>query len=69
MSYENAANGGERVHPTFVYGYSYGINPNKTVSSLTLPANRNVVVMAVALATNCGGKDYCAVKLTQTGLQ
>jgi len=28
-----------------------------------------VVVLAVALASNCGGQDYCAVKLTQTGLQ
>jgi hypothetical protein len=69
MAYENTYNGGERVHATYIYGYSYGINAAKTVKSLTLPANRDVVVMAVALATNCGGADYCAVKLTQTGLQ
>jgi hypothetical protein len=69
MTFENTWNGSTRVNPTFVYGYSYAIDPNKTVKSLTLPANRNVVVLAVALASNCGGADYCAVKLTQTGLQ
>jgi hypothetical protein len=68
-SYENSSTGGERVHETYIYGYSFGINPNKTVKSLTLPANRNVVVLAAAVATNCGGADYCAVKLTQSALQ
>ena len=52
-----------------LFGYSFAINPNKTVSSLTLPATRNVVVLAAALSTNCGGQDYCAVKLTQSGLK
>jgi nickel-dependent lactate racemase len=56
-----------------LYGYSFGINANKTVKSLTLPAPKSadnvVVVLAVALASNCGGKDYCAVKLTQSALQ
>jgi hypothetical protein len=28
-----------------------------------------VVVLGIALSTNCGGEDYCAVKLTQSGLQ
>jgi len=46
----------------------FGINANKTVKSLTLPpvkvgtADNVVVVLAVALASNCGGQDYCAVK-------
>ncbi len=69
MTYENTYNGGERVHATYVYGYSFAINANKTVASLTLPANRNVVVLAAALSSNCGGADYCAVKLTQTALK
>jgi hypothetical protein len=34
-----------------------------------LPANRDVCVLAVSLSTGCGGKDYCAVKLTQSALQ
>ena len=59
MTYENTYNGGERVHATYVYGYQFAINANKTVKNL----------MAVALSTGCGGADYCAVKLTQSALQ
>jgi uncharacterized membrane protein len=33
----------------YIYGYSLALNPGKTVASLTLPANRNVVVLAVDL--------------------
>jgi hypothetical protein len=69
MTYENTYNGGERVHATYVYGYQFAINANKTVKNLILPANRDVCVMAVALSTGCGGADYCAVKLTQSALQ
>jgi hypothetical protein len=58
-----------------LYGYSFGINANKTVQSLTLPGvaagttDNVVVVLGIALSANCGGEDYCAVKLTQSGLQ
>jgi hypothetical protein len=69
MTYENTYNGGERVHATYVYGYQFAINANKTVKNLILPANRDVCVLAVSLSTGCGGKDYCAVKLTQSALQ
>ncbi len=31
----------------YVYGYSFAINSAKTVKSLTLPANRNVMILAV----------------------
>ena len=74
-AYRNVYNGTKDNRTFLVYGYSFGINPNKTVKSLTLPpvkvgtADNVVVVLAVALAANCGGQDYCAVKLTQTGLQ
>ena len=69
MAYRDQANGGNNTGPFDVFGYSFAINPNKTVSSLTLPPTRNVVFLAVVLATNCGGADYCAVKLTQSGLK
>jgi hypothetical protein len=69
MAYRNQSNGTKDNRTFDLFGYSFAINPNKTVKSLTLPATRNVVVLAAALATNCGGKDYCAVKLTQGGLQ
>jgi hypothetical protein len=74
-AYRNVYNGTKDNRTFLLYGYSFGINSNKTVKSLTLPAvkvgtaDNVVVVLAVALAANCGGKDYCAVKLTQTGLQ
>jgi hypothetical protein len=74
-AYRNIYNGTKDNRTFLIYGYSFGINPNKTVKSLTLPAvavgtaDNVVVVLGVALAANCGGKDYCAVKLTQTGLQ
>ena len=36
----------------FIYGYSFALNPAKTVASLTLPANRNVVILAVDLSSS-----------------
>ena len=74
-AYRNVYNGTKDNRTFLLYGYSFGINAKKTVKSLTLPpvkvgtADNVVVVLAVALASNCGGQDYCAVKLTQTGLQ
>jgi hypothetical protein len=41
------ANGATINHVTYVYGYSFAINSAKTVKSLTLPAKRNVVILAV----------------------
>ncbi len=34
----------------YLYGYSFALNTNKAVQSLTLPTNRNVVVLAASLA-------------------
>jgi hypothetical protein len=36
-------------HTVDLYGYSYAIDSTKTVKSLTLPASRNIVVLAAAL--------------------
>ncbi|MGB7152075.1 MAG: hypothetical protein WBD45_23155 [Terriglobales bacterium] len=69
MAYRDTCGGGEGTGPFDVYGYSFAINPKKTVTTLTLPATRDVVVLAAAVANNCGGADYCAVKLTQGALQ
>jgi hypothetical protein len=74
-SYRDMYNGDKDDRTFNLYGYSFGINPNKTVESLTLPgvaagtSDNVVVVLGIALSTNCGGEDYCAVKLTQSGLQ
>jgi hypothetical protein len=74
-AYRNEYNGTKDNRTFDLYGYSFSINPNKTVKSLTLPpiasgtTDNVVVVLAVSLSSNCGGADYCAVKLTQSGLQ
>jgi hypothetical protein len=52
-----ALNSGLRVTPSgapasgpwFMFGYSFSLNPAKTVKSLTLPNNRNVVVLGASL--------------------
>jgi len=41
--------GATATGPFYLYGYSFALNPAKTVKSLTLPGNRNVVVLAIAL--------------------
>ena len=50
MPYRNWG-GGSQVNSTFyLYGYIFFLNPAKTVKSLTLPANGNVIVLAATLA-------------------
>jgi len=52
MAYRDHNNGTEAVATFHVYGYSFALNPNKTVSSITLPANSNVVVLAMTLVSS-----------------
>ena len=72
-TYRDMYNGNKDDQTFLLYGYSFAINPKKIVKSLTLPApvsaDHVVVVLAIALSSNCGGQDYCAVKLTQGALQ
>jgi hypothetical protein len=49
MPYRDSA-GGPDNRIFYLYGYSFGLNPNKAVQSVTLPPNRNVVVLAATLA-------------------
>jgi hypothetical protein len=53
MAYRNASNGTEGNGPLNLYEYTFPINPNKTVQSLMLPANRHVLALAVTLANDC----------------
>ena len=46
MAYRIAPSGATSSGPIYLYGYSFAINSTKTVQSLTLPNNRNVVVLA-----------------------
>lgn len=50
MSYRNMFTGGRDTRVFQVYGYTFALNPAKTVQSLTLPPNANVEVLAIDLA-------------------
>ena len=47
MAYRIAPSGATSNGPIYLYGYSFALNSAKTVKSITLPDNRNVVVLAV----------------------
>ncbi|MFL6606278.1 MAG: chitobiase/beta-hexosaminidase C-terminal domain-containing protein [Steroidobacteraceae bacterium] len=49
MAYRLSSKGAINTGPFYLYGYAFSIDSTKTVKSLTLPANRNVVVLAAAL--------------------
>jgi hypothetical protein len=49
MAYRVAASGAESPGPLYLYGYSFALNSAKTVASLTLPNNDDVVILAVDL--------------------
>ncbi|MDP9065332.1 MAG: chitobiase/beta-hexosaminidase C-terminal domain-containing protein, partial [Pseudomonadota bacterium] len=49
MAYAVSPTGGQSTGPQAVYGYSFAIDNTKTVKTLTLPNNRNVVVLSVVL--------------------
>jgi predicted alpha-1,2-mannosidase len=50
MPYRDTSSGGQDDTTNYLYGYSFNIDSSKAVQSLTLPNNRNVVVLGVALA-------------------
>ena len=49
MAYRIQPNGTLDNRTFYLYGYSFALNSAKTPVSLTLPKNRNVVVLAVDL--------------------
>lgn len=49
MPYRDLSNGTRDTRTVMLYGYTLNLPVSKTVRSLTLPSNRNVVVMAIAL--------------------
>ena len=55
MPYKIMSNGTEHAGPYDVYGYRFTLNADKLVKSLTLPNNRNVVVLAIDLAPAIAG--------------
>jgi hypothetical protein len=49
LPYEDAADGSSPATANYLYHYSFLLNPQKTVSSITLPGNGNVVLLAIDL--------------------
>ena len=49
MNYRDNSTGTVDVRILYLYGYSFNLNSTKTVSSISLPQNRNVVVLAMTL--------------------
>lgn len=47
MAYRISTGGTRQGGPVYLYGYSFAINGVKTVKSITLPNNGNVVILAV----------------------
>lgn len=63
MNYRDNSTGTVDVRTLFLYGYSFNLNSAKTVSSIALPQNRNVVVLAVTLA----GRANAAIEVRKIG--
>lgn len=49
--YRDVRSGTQDGRPFYLYGYVFTLNRAKTVRSLTLPENRNVVILAATLTT------------------
>ncbi len=47
MAYRVGSGGSQQAGPVYLYGYSFTLDSAKTVKSLTLPKNGNVVILAV----------------------
>ena len=51
MAYRDTGTGARDNRTFLLYGYSFNLNGGKSVSSITLPNNRNVVVLAMSLTS------------------
>jgi hypothetical protein len=49
MAYRVKSTGASQAGPVYLYGYSFALDATKTVASLTLPSNANVVIAAIDL--------------------
>jgi hypothetical protein len=49
MTYRDVWNGTESTTTVAVYGYTFALNPSKTVSTITLPSNSDVIVLGLSL--------------------
>ena len=53
MAYRNESGGAKDLNTAVnLYGYSFTLNPSKTVKSITLPNDQNVLLLAITLAND-----------------
>ncbi|PYX91112.1 MAG: hypothetical protein DMG67_11130 [Acidobacteria bacterium] len=55
MAHRDQTTGATQIRTVNLYGYVFTLNSSKTVSSITLPGTRNVVVLAMNLIPAAGG--------------
>ena len=55
MAYRLTSTGATDNRTFYLYGYSFALNSAKTVQSITLPNNRNVVVLAIDVVPAAAG--------------
>lgn len=58
MQYRDTSIGTEQARTFYLYGYSFALNAAKTVTSITLPGNSNVAVLAISLASAAPTPDF-----------
>ncbi len=49
MAYRDTSAGQKQTAPSYVYGYSFNVDPNTTIRSITLPDDPNLEVLAMDL--------------------
>jgi alpha-mannosidase len=49
MAYRNASDGSKDANPFYTHAYIFPLEPGKAVQSISLPANRDVVVLGITL--------------------
>jgi hypothetical protein len=52
MGYRNTSGGGADNRTFYLYGYSFTLNSAKTIKSIRLPSNADVVIVAISLVPN-----------------
>jgi alpha-mannosidase len=66
MTYRDNNNGTRDTRPMTLYGYTFNLASGKTVKSVTLPNNRNVVVLSMNLGTAASSTSANSLATTQT---
>jgi Pro-kumamolisin, activation domain len=62
MTYRDLSNGARDARTVLLYGYTFNLTGTKTVKSITLPANRNVVVLGLSLGPAASSSSAHAVQ-------